>query len=252
MRTLDEMLRILEANEMVLGLVEYGSARHTDDLIEGDYDLIVVLQSCAPDVESLHFFVGGVPVDLNLRGIDAIASMDRAEGFDVVLLDGRVLYDPSGRVQSELEALRSRQKALPPSSLAPSKVGGLRHGARHTFDKIRTRGGSDATLTRYLLHQCVYWAVKQYFEIRGLAYQGEKHALAHLQSHEPDLYEAIEAFYATTDRDMQTTLARSIEETVLAPIGGLWQEDEVLTFGDPSKGEEIFERLFGGGTEGST
>jgi len=251
-KSLDEMLQRLKENEMVLGLVEYGSARNTDDVIEGDYDLIVVLEEYDPKVESLHFFVGGVPVDLNLRSIDSLAKMKRAEGFESVLLRGRVIHDPSGRVQHELDALRERQEALPLAPLDPSKIGGLRHGARHTFGKIRSRGKSNPTLTRYLLHQCVYWAVQQYFEIRGIEYQGEKHALAFLEAREPALYEAIEGFYASTNLDELVSQARRIEEIVLSPVGGLWQEGEILTFGDPHKGEKMFKRLFGEEWGGST
>ena len=98
-----------------------------------------------------------------------------------------------------------------------------------------------------MLHQCVYWALPQYFEIRGLPYRGEKHALAYLRQNEPDLYDAFERFYATVDFASQARLARIIEETVLAPVGGPWEEGEVLAFGDQARGREIFEELFGSG-----
>ena len=121
----------------------------------------------------------------------------------------------------------------------------MRHGAKHTFDKLR--GGRDLpqTLRQYMLHQCVYWAVPQYFEIRGLQYRGEKYGLAYLCENESGLFHCLEAFYATTDPCEQAQLAHSIQEVVLAPVGGMWKYRELLTFGDQRNGEEAFQILFG-------
>jgi len=35
-----------------------------------------------------------------------------------------------------------------------------------------------------------------------------------------------------------------VAETVLEPVGGLWNKDEVLTFGNQKKGRELFDKLF--------
>ena len=122
----------------------------------------------------------------------------------------------------------------------------MRHGATHAFDKLREDRSLPVTLRRYLLHQCVYWALPQYFEVRGQPYRGEKRALAYLRENEPELYGRLEEFYATTDARKQTRLARSIQTAVLAPMGGLWENGELLTFGDPASGRELFRLLFGG------
>jgi hypothetical protein len=121
----------------------------------------------------------------------------------------------------------------------------MRHGARHTFDKLRAGRDLPPLLKHYMLHQCVYWAVAQYFEIRGLQYKGEKHALAYLEENEPQLVEWLQRFYSTTDPDKQATLAAAIEQAVLAPVGGLWEKDELLTFGDQAMGRRVFQILFG-------
>ena len=122
----------------------------------------------------------------------------------------------------------------------------MRHGAKHTFDKLREPRDLPLTLKRYLLHQCVYWSLPQYFEIRGLQYKGEKRGLAFLRENEPDLYHRLEEFYATTDPGEQARLARAIQEAVLSPVDGLWGDRELLTFGDQTKGKEVFRLLFGG------
>ena len=245
MNSIPDMVEVLRGSPRVVGLAEYGSASHTDEVIHGDYELIVVPDAGFPDIESLHFHVGETPVDLNVRTLEQIAGMDRANGFESILLEARVIYDPSGEVRKSLAGLRDRHHRSARPQMGQERIAGMRHGARHTFDKLR--GGRDVpvTLTRYMLHQCVYWAVPQYFEIRGLPYKGEKHGLAYLKEHEPRLFQCIEEFYATTDPREQERIARAIEVAVLAPVGGLWEDGELLTFGDGVRGEEAFRLLFG-------
>jgi len=246
MNSISETIEILRSNPVVAGLAEYGSASYLDERIDGDYDLLVITNTCVPDVESLHFYVEDTPVDLNVRALEQIGAMSRADGFDSILLDARIIHDPSGQVGQALHELRGRHLATPRPTIKQDRLAAMRHGAKHTFDKLREQRDLPLTLKRYLLHQCVYWALPQYFEIRGLQYRGEKHGLAYLRENEPDLYHSLEAFYATTDPCEQARLARSIEEAVLAPVGGLWGDGELLTFGDQSKGEEVFRLLFGG------
>ena len=242
------MVERLRRNPAVVGLAEYGSASFDDERIDGDYDLIVVVDPGDPDVRSLHFHVVNTPVDLNLWSIEEIDAMDRTEGFDAILLDARVIHDPSGEVARAIQDLRNRHAAVPHPSLSAERIAAMRHGAAHTFDKIRDDRDLPITLKRYLLHQCVYWALPQYFEIKGLRYRGEKHGVAYLRKNEPELYGAFKRFYASMDLAEQTRLARSIQEAVLAPLGGLWQDGELLVFGDHERGAEVFEKLFACGS----
>jgi len=242
---MEEMVSKLAANPDVLGLIEYGNARKEDDHIPGDYDLVVILEEKDADVESLHFYVSGVPADLNVRTLDEIRSLRRAEGFDSVLLDGRISHDPDGQVSIAIRELRDRHAATPAEAPSQQSFAFERHGTKHVFDKIRGRLETMPTLCAHLLHQNVYWLVRHYFLFRGLDYKGEKAALGHIGRHEPELFQRIEAFYGTTDLAEQTELCRHIAEAVLEPVGGMWREDELLTFGDQEKGKDTFRRLFG-------
>ena len=108
----------------------------------------------------------------------------------------------------------------------------MRHGARHTFDKLKNRPEYPNVLKRFLLQQAVYWAVRNYFEVRDIPYYGDKQAFDFLRDNDPVLLENIDRFYATTVITGQSELADIIPEQVLAPVGGMWQDDEVLVFGD--------------------
>ena len=243
MNSIDEMIDTLKNNPEVVGLIEYGSAECSDSEINGDYDLIAVLKQRDPEVESLHFHIGEVPVDLNVRSIEDIQDIWCATGFDSVWLDGRIIHDPSGKIKQEIEVLRQRHAEVPREN-RNLNVAGMRHGARHILDKIRDRQESMATLSSYLLHQGMYWIVPQYFQIRGLEFKGEKNALEYIRKHEPEIFQSITEFYKTTERTRQADLFRSVAEAVLKPVGGLWNKDEVLTFGNQKKGRELFDILF--------
>ena len=244
-KTARQLVKCLQGHPDVVGLIEYGSARYQDDHFGGDYDLIVVLPERDLDVESLHFQLAGLPVDLNLRSLEDLRSLTRADGFDAVLLEGRIIHDPSGQVGRELRELGRRHEQTSAPQMTSGRVAAMRHGARHTFDKIRNGRHADTTLGRYMLHQLVYWALPQYFEVRGLPYQGEKQALASLGQMDPELHGDFREFYGTVDWERQVELARRIEEQVLAPVDGLWQDGEVLVFGDREKGMALFRRLLG-------
>jgi len=251
MKTIGELIDRLTKNPRIVGLVEYGSACAGDPEIHGDYDLIAVLVSRDPAVESVHFRIGDVPVDLNLRTLEEIGRLDRAAGFDEVLLEGRIVHYPTGNVATALEALRKRHAAVLAPPPPPGEIAVMRHGSRHTFDKMRHRLDAAPTLSALLLHQNVYWLVRNWFPLRNAEFPGEKRALAEIEERDTELYDWIRRFYETTDRRRMVDLSRRIAERVLQPVGGMWADGEILAFGpgtgtDLAKGgERIYADLFG-------
>ena len=244
MQSIDGMIALLVAHPEVLGLMEYGGARHDDESIHGDYDLFVFLKHKDPQVESLHFYVDGVPVDLNLRSLDEIRDLALATGFELTLLDGRVIHDPTGRVAQEIRALRSRQEQAPHQTTSEERIAFIRHGTKHIFDKVRMRLDSMPIFSAYMLQQSVNWLVREYFVVRDMQFKGEKNALDYLRQHESQIYDLIEQFYATTNLSKQMDLAKRISIVALAPVIGGWREDEVLVFGHQARGTEVFASLF--------
>lgn len=245
MESIKNLIKKLTSNPKVVGLLEYGGARYQDEEIHGDYDLFVFLTAHEPDVESIHFYIDSIPVDLNLRTLANIQAIQRVEGFDMALLDGRIIYDLSGRLETEIRALRERHEKSDVPELSQETIGVMRHGGRHTMDKLRNGRYASTILGRYLLHQVVYWALREYFSTRNLPYKGEKRALNYLRMNEPELYDYFEQFYNKVDFDQQMQLAKVIDEKALEPIGGTWKDNEILTFGNPVMGQKVFKELLG-------
>lgn len=251
-KTIDEMISALKYHPEVLGLVGYGSDHQTDDYALGDCDLFVILDHRDTAVESLHFYVGGVPVDLNLMTLDEVRHLDATDNFhSVALLDGRILHDPTGKVIRAFEELRRRRRQSPPKELSEHTVAFIRHGHKHIFDKVKGRLETMPVFCRFLLSTNIYWLIETYFHVRGLVYKGEKHAIGYLQHHEPEIFETIAEFYATRDLERQVEIVYALTERVLVPVGGMWRNEEVLAFGDESsenlqgRGYEAFCKLFG-------
>jgi hypothetical protein len=246
------MLSALRRHPDILGLVRFGSDHRTDGDSVGDFDLFVVLNHKDTAVRSLHFYVAGVPVDLNLITLSEIRRLDPTDGFRwVALLDGSVLHDPTGEVTYELEKLQRRREQSSPKRISEHTIARTRHWHKHVFDKIKGRLNTKPVFCRFLLSTNIHWLVETYFRVRGLVFKGENHAIDYLARHEPEIWEAVAEFYATHDLERQIEIARSISAQVLAPVGGMWRDDEALAFGDEDsedlqeQGYAAFRRLFG-------
>ena len=257
MSSIEEMTQALIANPQVVGLVEYGSNHKADDYRVGDHDLIVVITERDPLVESLHFYVGDVPVDLNFVTLQEICSRNIQEPFHrAVLPEGRVIYDAIGDISEQLERLRQEQQ--PPSGLSEHTIAFMRHGHRHVLDKVKGRLDTMPVFCHFLLNTNVYWLVNAYFLVRNLPNRGEKSSLEFLQQQEPELSGIIQEFQMTFNLERKTELTHALTEAVLAPIGGMWQRGEVLTFGDEEcvdlqeHGRRMYHWLFGGEFSGVT
>lgn len=249
MQTIKEMILVLESNKDVLGLIEYGSPHKHDDFLTGDYDLFVILKTKDSDIESLHFYINNIPVDLNIRTPEEIKKLKFAKVFETALLDGRVIHDPTGEVKRELQELIQRHKQSKPKGITEHAIAFTRHGHKHIFDKIKGRLEETPLLCRVLLNTNIYWLIETYFKVRNLQFKGEKHAIEYLEKHEPEIYKKIVSFYAAEDIQQQVEISKGLTEHVLRPVGGVWSDNEILAFGDgvkntQQKGKELFQKLF--------
>lgn len=97
----NELIARLTRNPGVLGIVRYGRRRAQDIAPGGDLDLVVVVDERPPEVESIHFDVGGVSVDLSLRTFgDLRRDAPLSAVVDPLLSTAEILFDRRARFWS--------------------------------------------------------------------------------------------------------------------------------------------------------
>lgn len=235
-RSIGNLLKRLATRPAVVGLVRYGARRADAPAgTGGDFDLFVLVEQRPPELESLHFVVGGVPVDLNVRtwhDLERAAGGEPLTPIDRAVFDGEVLHDRDEDLAARLALLRAQSQSSSPARLPPEHVVAfVRFGHRHALDKVRGRLEAEPVLCRLVLEANLYWLIENYFRLRGLPFPGERGALRHLERHGPALWAEIQRFYATDDLRERSAIGEAMGERVLAPVGGLWERGEVLALG---------------------
>lgn len=238
--TIQDLVARLAAHPSVVGLVRYGG-RPVDAPagVCGDFDLFVLVDERPPELESVHFDVGGVPVDLNVRtwpDLERAAQGEPLTPVDDAIFGGEVLHDRDGNLAARLQGFRARSPRAPAS---PTKevVAFVRFGHRHALDKVRGRLETEPVLCRLVLEANLYWLVANYFRVRGLPFPGERAAMDHLERHEPGVWGEILRFYAAGDLPERAAISEALGERVLAPVGGPRGSGEVLALGAGHGGE---------------
>jgi len=232
---LEELVEILRENPSVSAIVLYGGRRPEDDSAGGDLDLFLFCDDLPSGIESLHFYLNGVPVDLGLRLKEDLEREDPLTFIDHALEEGDVLYDRDGDVTAAIEGLDGRWRRSP--QLDRNEIAFQRFSQTHLLDKVRGRTADKPLLSHFLLNTNIYWLVRNYFRLREIPYPGDKPALRHLREEEEEIYGLMRDFYASSDLNAKLSITEELTEAVLAPVGGPWKEDELI----------VFERAEGGG-----
>jgi hypothetical protein len=240
-----DLVIYLRAHPQVVGLVEFGSNHYAEPIITGDYDLLLILDGLELAVTSLHFRAGGIPIDLNVRAVEALRQAEQLSGFERVFLDGRIIHDPTGEIATIFQRLDSQ----PAQPLPADTIARLRHWHRHILDKVEGRLESEPAFCHLLLDTNIFWLIENYFRTRQLDYRGPKQAWEYLRQEASVVYDLISRFYGTTELHERHQLSERLTALVLEPVGGAWQSEEILAFGPASElqqaGQSLFEQIFG-------
>ena len=223
-----ELIERLKQNPNVLGILQYGTAMCPQG---ADTDLCVVVSERPEGLESIHFWIGNGPVDLNIRTLDELLHCTVDPQFDEVLRAGKVLYER----ESGLLANLSATPAVKPSLPKPAAPAFMRHGHAHYLHKIDHYKDRDPLLCNVLLCGAVHWLLHAYVSVRGLPYRGEKSVLKAMAADDAALLADLESASGSAPLAERIEALRRFTERVLAPVGGPWQEGEVLFFTEPGK-----------------
>jgi len=259
---LGDLVARLKRNPRVLGIVRYGRRRADETRPGGDFDLVVIVTERPREVESIHFDVGAIPVDLSVRTVDDLLRATPLSAMVAPLLPAaELLFDRTGAVRPEIAALPARwaRELSPPARLTEAEVARRRFGHRHALDKARHRLAAEPLLCHVLLSTNIYWLLQTYLTVRGLPDAGEAAALTWLEGHDPEAYQAIARFFATQDLAEKLGVSEWLTERALAPVGGAWGRGEVLALAADedaahlqAQGSALFAALFDAPSGGPT
>jgi hypothetical protein len=207
--SLEELILILKENPNVLGIVTYGSRQPHDARLGGDFDLFVFLSKSPAQIESIHLYIGDIPVDLSIRIMSDLERELPLSPIDLALPEGDILHDPTGNLRKLISAA-GKSWTHKASELSENNIVWSRFSQTHLIDKVRGRIKSEPLLCAFL--------------------PGEKPALLYIQRNDPKIYQIMCEFYETHDLHRKLDLTIALTNHVLEPIGGPWKKGEVLAF----------------------
>ncbi|MBF0315355.1 MAG: hypothetical protein HQK52_18180 [Oligoflexia bacterium] len=237
-KNIPSMINKLRNNPLVIGIVEFGKNSYEQVIETGDYDLFVVLEKKNEHVKVFQFFINETLIDMNLITLDEIDVLKINNNFELNLLNGKIIYDPTGKVSEATEKLLEKWELSTPNLLSEHLVAQIRNGHRHYFEKIRNRSKTEPLLCHILLMRNMHWNLLNYFRVRNYKFKGaalgERKELEEIRKNDISMYELIEQFYATTDIDEKIKISIELTEKNLQPCGGMMKNDEIITRGNPT------------------
>ena len=209
-RVLQELVRMPE----IAAVGAYGSTATLQWTPESDLDLILIVNGAAP-VNSLHFFVVGVSVDINLKS--RTTWVDGERGW--LPPDGLVaLWDPEHLFPFTTDSQKSSTDAEH-----------FRYAHRHRLLKLQRWMREDSDIADLMAAGATHWLAVSYFHARGMRFPGIDQAVFYWREHDSEMVDLlVNAAKETEHRLDRITRASDI---ALEPIGGLWRDDEVFMTG---------------------
>jgi hypothetical protein len=235
---LENLVERLRANPGVLGLIQYGGRTSQDETEGGDFDLLAIVRSRDPNLESIHFYWGEMPVDLNLRTLQDLKRKEPLSHIDRDMAQGELLFDRLGSLLDALNSAKTRWED-PEQRLPEAKTNLQRFSQQHALDKVRGRLNTDPRFCELLLWTNIHWLIATYFEVRRMEFPGERAALERLKKQEPRVSTLLSGFFDSEDLEEKLRLSEELTEIVLAPVGSPWRKGEVIALGVDNKAEGL-------------
>ena len=236
--TLQEFIARLRRSNSIVALAIIGSAAQARTDIASDYDLLIVLEN--PPVP----LTGGVTfiedrftdiVFMTLKEIRRLSQVDHSqismnspEGtFLRWMQTARIEFDKSGYLD---QIQKESQEGLPLKPLDEgeiySRFDKASYNLAHT-QRMLTSDNPDYHLAvdMRLLYQMADLMV-DYFLVRELPWQGEKHAVRYWKSHDPGYLDLFIKYINEKNRNRKVDLYHRLASETMAPVGTLWQAGE--------------------------
>ena len=257
--SLETVIRRLEANDQVEGVLVIGSLARGALTPASDYDIVIVLGD-AP----LPWFVGVTTIDGRLTDLVFVASatVEAVRGLSepvaanhhlapVIrwLRTGDIVVDRDGRLK---HLQRTLQEGAWVREIGEAARYGAWFGINYNLAVAKWMAQSDDEVYRraLLIRMAVYghsdiW--HGYFTIRGLAWDGDKAAVKYLLSEDPAYLEACEQFMRASTVEEKLDGYERVATLATAPLGGLWPP--AMTVTNCPEANTIWQELLAGASD---
>jgi len=229
-KNLENLVAKLKNNSKVISIIEYGNRSFYNSSGNGDYDIFVIVEERLYSIESLHFYINDIPVDLNIRTIEDLKKEEPLSFIDSSIFKGRIIYDKNDVVHKLKRESKQKWKEKE-DKFTEYDIAFERFSKKHVLDKVQRRLDSDPILCNLLLNTNIYWLLQSYFKFNNLIYPGEKKAISYIKENDPDIYKRLKEFYQKNDLEEKLCITEKMTDLVLKNIGGLWKQDEIIAFG---------------------
>lgn len=232
----DEVIHLLKASPLVDGIAEFGS--HAADEVNpaSDYDLLVLVHDLPAAVFQLVTTIDGrladvVPVDVTvadrLLTEGVTAAVDHfAQLFLQKMVTAHILFDRTSRltaIQQLSQVFHQAQRLSPPvdPANAYSTWFWQGFGLLHLERMAASPDPVYQTAADMMLLACLTGTWRAYFDLRSLAWTGEKAAIRHWLQHDRACYERVQAVLTSNVREQRLHAYQQLVDYVLLPVGAL-------------------------------
>jgi predicted nucleotidyltransferase len=207
---LDTLIETAIGMPEIVAVAAYGSTATGAWSPFSDLDLMFIISDEAP-VNSLHFFIDGIPIDLGLKGREA---WSRGEHGWLPPEPLKPLWDPEGLFVG-----------VDPPPASTSDALQYRYAHRHRLMKLNRWIGRDEEIADLLAAGATHWIAVSWFHARQTRFPGIDKAVEHWRANDPEMIDLL--IGAARDREGRLERITRASEIALAPVGGLWSEGEI-------------------------
>lgn len=232
--TLEELLARLRRSQAVDAVAIIGSAAEGNLNATSDYDLLIVLKEPPVPLAGGVTYLDGRLTDIVFAVPEDIERLNAAAAEEISMygIQGSIVrWMPTARIEFDSSGGLSRlqEKAKAGMQLRPLDKGEIysrydRAGYNLAHTKRMLASGDPVQQTAIdmrLLYQLADLMV-DYFQVRGLPWQGEKKAVSYWKSQDPDYLSLFVKCLDERDRARKVSLYDELAQVTMAPVGVLW------------------------------
>lgn len=227
-KNLEDFVNYLKEKKNLVGILEYGGRKCTDNTVGSDYDLTLVLKdnSSFPNIYGVHFFINEIPIDCMIRTLNEFYCEKPRTKFDLAHIDAKVLFDRDGELLKAINFIKTKWKNR--YEINDIVISKYKFMISHAIYKLSNRLLENETYSLIVMNSVIDISVIFYATKHSLIIGKKKDYLDHMKKYNYDLYQLIKSFLSEISVIKKYNLIVEIANIILHEYGGLWKKDEII------------------------